>query len=361
MSSCDHRSGGCRRSRFKPLLRLALPFFPKTGRSSEKNYVDLRSMFPPIEQQKDLASCVGHALGAILEYLYFYCTGSTIQFSRLFIYYNARILEDEVSNRDAARYDAGADVQFALVGLMKYGCCEEQLWPFYPEFINSRPSNQAYIGAKKYEVTELRQLSNDLQQLRECLDEGYPFIMAIRVYRSFDKNRGDIIPMPKLRELASKYRHAVVCVGYIHSKRIFIIRNSYGTSWGDNGYGYLPYSFVADKYLCKDMWAIKSVRNINDFASEKNRVAGYTFDRRQFTNDDSTSSDDDENEDDYQNHSFTFEQSHLPIPMTMEMPNINSIHYHPPILPLSTTVDSVSGPYSFYTSMISPSSFLRPF
>jgi C1A family cysteine protease len=53
--------------------------------------------------------------------------------------------------------------------------------------------------------------------------------------------------------------HAVLCVGYDDHKHHFIMRNSWGDSWGDKGYFYLPYEYLLDHNLASDFWAILSV------------------------------------------------------------------------------------------------------
>lgn len=257
-----YRLDGCRRSRIQPLLKLARPFLSLVSRHQLPNTVDLRSSFPPIEEQFTSGSCVGNALASILEYFYFYTTGQVTRFSRLFIYYNARMMEDELSHRHATESDSGADIQFAIVSLIKYGCCEDQYWPFYEHLINIQPHDRAYENGQTYRLDEFSRLSNNINQLRECLADGYPFVMAIKIFPSFASNHHGFIPMPKRHERSSQYRHAVVCVGYIHSARVFIIRNSHGIHWGDHGYGYLPYEYVANKVLTKDLWAFKSVKNL---------------------------------------------------------------------------------------------------
>lgn len=263
------RLDGCRRSQVQPLLKIAKPFLSLLSRQQLPNIVDLRSQLSPIDEQFSLGSCVGNALASIYEYFYFYSTGQRKSFSRLFIYYNARMLEDEISQRNATENDSGADLQFALVSLIKYGCCEEQYWPFEEHLINLPPNHHAYSNSQNYRLNEFRRLSNDIRQLRECLAEGYPFVMAIKIFPSFAFNHHGHIPMPKKHEKSSQYRHAVVCVGYIHSERVFIIRNSHGIHWGDHGYGYLPYDYITDKVLTKDLWALKEIENMTSISIDQ--------------------------------------------------------------------------------------------
>lgn len=53
--------------------------------------------------------------------------------------------------------------------------------------------------------------------------------------------------------------HAVLAVGYRHATRQFVFRNSWGRGWGDHGYGYLPYEFVASAALTWDFWTLRRV------------------------------------------------------------------------------------------------------
>ena len=191
-----YRLDGCRRSRIKPLLNLARPFLSLLNRQQLPNIVDLRPFLSPIEEQFTLGSCVGSALASILEYFYFHTTGQVKIFSRLFIYYNARMMEDELSQRRATESDSGADLQFAIVSLIKHGCCEEQYWPFYSHLINIQPNNQAYENGQSYRLNEFSRLSNNIKQLRECLAKGYPFAMAIKIFPSFASNHHGYISMP---------------------------------------------------------------------------------------------------------------------------------------------------------------------
>jgi len=353
----QYRLDGCRRSRIKPLLNLARPFLSLVTRHQLPNIVDLRSLFNPIiEEQYTLGSCVGNALASILEYFYFYTTGYRKTFSRLFIYYNARMMEDEISKRNATETDSGADLQFAIVSLFKYGCCEEQFWPFYEHLINIQPNNQAYENGQNYRLNELGRLSNNINQLRECLAEGYPFVMAIKIFPSFASNHHGFISMPKSYEKSSQYRHAVVCVGYIHSERVFIIRNSHGIQWGDYGYGYLPYEYVTNKILTKDLWAIKSVQNMISIPIEQHitwkdsSMLSRSISQQDMTVDRSnydvlySSDNEEEEEEELENKQYC--RDHSPTPAQQP-----SFTHNPPLL----------RPFPYHPSMFGSAHFFGPF
>jgi C1A family cysteine protease len=54
--------------------------------------------------------------------------------------------------------------------------------------------------------------------------------------------------------------HAVLLVGYDKTKKVFIVRNSWGDTWGDKGYFYMPFDVVKPN-MSSDYWVIKSVNN----------------------------------------------------------------------------------------------------
>jgi C1A family cysteine protease len=373
----QYRLDGCRRSRVQPLLKFAKPFLSLLSRQRLPNIVDLRSFLSPIEEQYTLGSCVGNALASILEYFYFYSTGHTKKFSRLFIYYNARMMEDETSKRNATETDSGADLQFGIVSLIKYGCCEEQYWPFYEHLINIQPNNQAYENGQNYCLDDFSRLSNNITQLRECLAEGYPFVMAIKIFPSFASNHHGYIPMPKKNEKPSQYRHAVVCVGYNHSEKVFIIRNSHGFQWGHYGYGYLPYDYIADKVLTKDLWAIKSIKNMTQIPIEQHiawndsPMLSKSISKHDLADDRSVcdivySSDDDDDEFGVSQDRRS-EYSKSPAPQQQEknhfvqpqfINNFPLVHNPPPVVFANTPF---IGLYPYQQPMFNPTFFFRPY
>jgi C1A family cysteine protease len=89
------------------------------------------------------------------------------------------------------------------------------------------------------------------------LCQGRAVALGLWLTRGFFTNPGGHIPVPEPDE-ARLEGHAVLVVGYDDSARdgqgILIVRNSWGTAWGDGGYGYLPYAHLA---LGSEAWAVE--------------------------------------------------------------------------------------------------------
>jgi C1A family cysteine protease len=56
-------------------------------------------------------------------------------------------------------------------------------------------------------------------------------------------------------------RHAVLTVGYDDAAQRFIIRNSWGASWGIKGYFTMPYAYLLSEKLASDFWTIRVVES----------------------------------------------------------------------------------------------------
>jgi C1A family cysteine protease len=219
------------------------------------NHVDLRPQCPPIVDQGDIGSCTGNALAGALGFLEFASVGAAVfnPFSRLFIYYNERVAEGDPG------YDGGANLRDGITTLAAQGACFEDMWKYSDSLTFIRPPVAAYQQALPHRITDYLALDNTvIAQLKDCLASGFPFVFGFTVYESFESPavaQSGIVPLPLLSE-SPLGGHAVMCVGYDDMRRLFIVRNSWGTGWGDKGYFYLPYVYMTDPDLTDSAWKI---------------------------------------------------------------------------------------------------------
>jgi C1A family cysteine protease len=212
--------------------------------------VDLRATCSAVENQGDLGSCTANALVGNLEFLEKKNFQPFQDMSRLFIYYNERLLEHTIHE------DSGAALRDGIKSLSKAGCCPEVDWPYDISKFTNRPSLKCYIEALHYKIKSYFAIQTQ-QEMLTCLADGYPFVFGISVYESFESQdvaKTGIVPMPSLDE-RNLGGHAVCAVGYDMNKQVFIVRNSWGAEWGDKGYFYLPFEYM-DK-LSSDHWTIR--------------------------------------------------------------------------------------------------------
>lgn len=240
----------------------------KVGRSASKPLppkVDLRPYLTSVEAQVG-NSCVANACAGAYEYLAKRHLGDAGDISRLFIYYNARLEDEDVES------DEGTSMQSAIEGLKKYGACREDLWPNDENAITTEPATEAYDHGAYFKIAEAEYVDTDLDLYRHTLADGYPIAFCLNTFSSFDnatENRGRV-PFPKKTEQVREEHgwHAMLCVGYLDKDQMFIVRNSWGDAWGDKGYCYIPYKYVIhDQLNGHDTWIIKSVDDL-DFAQE---------------------------------------------------------------------------------------------
>ena len=225
--------------------------------------VDLREFCSSVENQEALGSCTANALVGNLEYLDRKDPSDTVcrrarrhtvsdytDVSRLFIYYNERVLEDTVD------YDSGASLRDGIRTLRKQGACWEKTWPYAIERFDKKPPKKCYMEAKKHRIESYHRI-NSLPEMLTCLAEGYPFVFGFTVYESFQSQRvakTGVANMPKKKEKVLG-GHAVMAAGYNQSQKRFLVRNSWGSQWGKDGYFTMPYEYL--ETLSADFWTIR--------------------------------------------------------------------------------------------------------
>lgn len=238
------------------------PYLP-TLIESLASSIDLRQYCSPIDDQGQLGSCTGNAIAGAIDLLDRKTYNLQTRVSRLFIYYYERLIEGTVN------YDNGAYIRDGMRATSTYGAPVENLWPYNINMFRTRPSNQAITDAAKRKVT-LYQAASNFTAVQNALANGYPVVIGFDVYSSFEGAWGNIrhgqsgagmMPYPNTRTEQLLGGHAVCLVGYNNANNTFIARNSWGTSWGDNGYFYMPYQVIQNTNMSSDFWVIKSVND----------------------------------------------------------------------------------------------------
>ena len=215
--------------------------------------VDLRPLCSPVEDQGNLGSCTANAIAGALEFLEKKDKVTFSDFSRLFIYYNERVIEHSVNT------DSGAMIRDGVKSLNKQGVCSEKSWPYVISKFTVKPTPACYKEALNHQITSYHRITA-FDDMRQCLAEGFPFVFGFTVYESFESQavaKTGIVNMPKKNEQVLG-GHAVLAVGYDDSAKRFIIRNSWGDGWGMKGYFTMPYAYLSDRNLSDDFWTIRA-------------------------------------------------------------------------------------------------------
>jgi len=175
--------------------------------------------------------------------------------SRLFIYYNERVIEGTEDQ------DAGAMIRDGIKSIAKQGVCPELEWPYLIRKFRTKPETKCYRDALDNQALTYYRVTQTINQMKGCLAAGYPFVFGFSVYESFESSavaRTGKAPMPKPRETLLG-GHAVMAVGYSDAQKRFTVRNSWGTKWGMKGYFTLPYDYLLSSDLASDFWTIRLV------------------------------------------------------------------------------------------------------
>ena len=223
---------------------------------TQPNIVDLRQYCSAIEDQGNLGSCTGNAIAGAIELLD-KRAGRTLDVSRLYIYYYERLLEGTVN------YDNGAYIRDGMRAVYNYGAPLESLWPYTISKFRTVPSSQAIADGSKRKVTLYQAVANH-QGCLDALASGFPVVIGFSVYASFESAsvaRTGIMPYPNTSKEQLLGGHAVLLVGYDKTKQVYIVRNSWGNSWGDKGYFYMPFQVIQNSQMSSDFLIIKSVSN----------------------------------------------------------------------------------------------------
>lgn len=250
------------------VLKGLLDNSPRRSRTSTpSSKEDLRQWCSPIEDQGQLGSCTAHAGVGLYEYFERRAFGKYIDGSRLFLYKVTR-------NILGWQGDDGAYLRTTMGAMAMFGIVPEKYWPYAESKFNDEPSAFLYSYAQSFQALlyyrlDVQGVTNDhlLEKIKQSLRMGLPLIFGFTCYTSLDTADDGNIPFPDSKEEVEG-GHAVMAVGFddkkeivncnnptIKTKGAILIRNSWGTGWGDKGYGWLPYEYILAG-IADDWWSM---------------------------------------------------------------------------------------------------------
>lgn len=232
--------------------------------------VDLTPFFPRVFDQGSLNSCTAATSSALIGFFEKKALGRDISPSVMFVYKIERNLLGTTG-------DGGAFLRTGMQSLRAFGVPPDTSWPYDPSLLDIEPQPFHYAYAVNYKATHYFRLDDAgtdadtvLARAKTSLAGNIPAMFGLALFSSFGSGNGGEIPMPGGSDTKTAL-HALVAVGYDDEKTIssfdpatgrtnltggaLRVRNSWGASWGDGGYGWLPYDYVRAG-LTSDWWCL---------------------------------------------------------------------------------------------------------
>lgn len=225
--------------------------------------VDLRKDFAEIKSQGGQGACSAFSLVSVIEYFLSKILNKKIDLSEAFVYYNARSIENETDK------DEGSNFCNIIQAIRDNGVCLEELCPYNPDVYNERPSEEAYSEAENRKITEAKNVKINVDDVKSALAQGFPVVISARAFDTYLTNANGVLRIPTAKELEEEENnHAMVVCGYTDKEGFFIVRNSWGTAFGDKGYCYLPYEYFRTPKAINQAYVVTGL-NIGGFKARQ--------------------------------------------------------------------------------------------
>jgi len=228
---------------------------------------DLRTLYslPPCYDQGQCSSCVANSTVFLYHFNEIAQKQTSFLPSRLYHYFNSRVLTDNTSS------DSGSTNRAGMKALALSGVCQETTYPYDISKVLLKPSELSYIEGGSNRGLTYYSVQQTLDTMKQALVSGFPFNFGAVLFDSWNLIKADgKVPTPDLTKEKPIGSHSQAIVGYNDlfenldgSKGAFVCRNSWGSSWADKGYAYISYSYLLNRQWCSDMWCLNKVSAYN--------------------------------------------------------------------------------------------------
>lgn len=206
---------------------------------------DLREDWWEINNQGSTGSCVGWATAdSVLRWVF--VKAGLIEkddlLSPRFIWMAAKETDEFITRPTTFIEEDGTSLKAALNIARKYGIVLDSILPFKTGQLYPNPAKTFYAIAAKLKITSYFNLGNNLGNWRTWLATMGPILTRLNVDSSWDSATLNNGVLDVYQPATTRGGHAVALVGYTATD--FIVRNSWGTNWGDKGYAYASWSYA---------------------------------------------------------------------------------------------------------------------
>ena len=219
------------------------PLPPAFANVVEQDAVDLRKYCTPVGDQGQTGRCSAFAWTHATE-----MSRNILQEESPRLSPNFTMLEFQRMQGDAQDYQyaySGGDGTISGPDpggvLVEHGTCRQELWPDDQPRPLTR-EQQLEADAERYRLQGVP-LPISIDDVRKVLSAGCPVHVSMNTGAAFSDVGRDGVFNAAEAPWGRHGRHAMLIVGY--TGNFFILKNSWGTDWGDKGYAYVPKNVLA--------------------------------------------------------------------------------------------------------------------
>jgi C1A family cysteine protease len=210
--------------------------------------VDLRQPWWTIGDQEDTGSCVGWATAeGVLRY-HFATLGKVPQNTMLsprFIWMGSKETDQYTTRPQSFIEEAGTSLKAAMNVAKKYGVVTNDTLPFHiATKMYTGSENTFYAMAAQCRIAAYFNMGKDTNQWKSWLASHGPILVGLSVDATWDNATNTGGNLDVFDPNTVRGGHAVAVVGYLPNGR-FIVRNSWNTTWGDQGFAYASPQYIA--------------------------------------------------------------------------------------------------------------------
>jgi hypothetical protein len=214
--------------------------------------VDLRAPWWDVGDQGATGSCVGWGSTDGVARYHMVQAGKLAKTDHLsvrFTWLGSKETDTLTTRPETFIEEAGTTLKAAVDILKKYGAVPAATLPFQiNNFLYLGSENTFYALASQRRIAAYFNLGKNVVDWRTWLANHGPILAGLSVDATWDNATATHGKLDTFQPATVRGGHAIAIVGYTADKR-FIVRNSWGTSWGDGGFGYASEAYIAGAFF----------------------------------------------------------------------------------------------------------------